>query len=413
MLTLLKNFTLIVIAFAGGWLAHAWLRPVPNSGLPPVTQVVVQKDNYIPVFSSESDAQSVADIATYPSDPPTPDPTANPRLDSFRVLIESNKYQKAVNFYIANESTVSSGELERWRAVVHEHLELKLANSELQLFQDLAENWLNYRYNDIDTLLLMAQYHWAMGYINEALHTYIQAESYANSSYQRSQVKEQMYKFIVRYDADLAAAEEWYELSNFYEQLDQLDVASAGDKYRYAELLLTQGDERSAFQLLDEISNNPTWRKKALDLKQLWSDNGRYQASAKPGFAASVPLKPIGNHYLVQLRLNDGEPLKLMLDTGASITMINDRAFGRQISADGWSDLGWRYFNTANGVARGRLMEVERANLGEFAIAKLNIAVQGVDFGDDIDGLLGMNVLSRFHFQIDQDRHELLLTPRG
>ncbi|WP_339074774.1 retropepsin-like aspartic protease family protein [Teredinibacter turnerae] len=425
-MSVLKQVLLIGAAFSAGWVVRDQFtgRDGLSTGKTPSsqTQIVLEKDKYVPVFVDSSAPATGAPTESEPDNSLTV-PAGDSALQqlsarnndaaTFETLLNNQQYQQAVNFYTARESALSESELQSWRAMVYQHLELKLSNAELRAFSELAETWLNYRYNDIKVILLQAQYNWAKGYINEALHSFIQADSYATSRIERSQVREQLYKFVVRYDAQLASAEDWFGLASFYEQLTLLGVASSGDKYRYAELLLMQGDDKTAFRYLEEISSDPSWRRKAQELRELWADEGEYQASSSPGFASSVPLRPVGDHYLVELRLNNGEPVRLMLDTGASITMLNTRAFGQQISATGWQDMGWRYFNTANGVAQGRLMQVASAQFGEFQLNDMQVSVQEVNLGGQIDGLLGMNVLSRFHFQIDQDNHQLLLTPRS
>ncbi len=58
------------------------------------------------------------------------------------------------------------------------------------------------------------------------------------------------------------------------------------------------------------------------------------------------------------------------------------------------------------------MMQVERLQFGEYVLTDVRVAVQAADFGGDVEGLLGMNVLRQFRFQIDQDNHRLLLSPR-
>jgi len=64
--------------------------------------------------------------------------------------------------------------------------------------------------------------------------------------------------------------------------------------------------------------------------------------------------------------------------------------------------LGTRLFNTANGYTRGDIYRTSALTLGEERIEGTNIAILDLKTMDDIDGLLGMNVLRQFHFQIDQ-----------
>jgi hypothetical protein len=67
-----------------------------------------------------------------------------------------------------------------------------------------------------------------------------------------------------------------------------------------------------------------------------------------------------------------------------------------------FSLLGTRLFNTANGYTRGDIYRASALTLGEERLEGTTVAVLDLRTMDDIDGLLGMNVLRQFHFEIDQ-----------
>jgi hypothetical protein len=50
--------------------------------------------------------------------------------------------------------------------------------------------------------------------------------------------------------------------------------------------------------------------------------------------------------------------------------------------------------------------------LGEIKILDLEIAVLDFEPSDGLDGLLGMNVLRNYRFEIDQDKEILFMSPR-
>ena len=69
-------------------------------------------------------------------------------------------------------------------------------------------------------------------------------------------------------------------------------------------------------------------------------------------------------------------------------------------------------FRTANGFSKGAVYRVGRMRLGQMVLIDMNIAVLDFSMGDDIDGLLGMNVLGQFRFQIDQQQKRLYLAEK-
>ena len=71
-----------------------------------------------------------------------------------------------------------------------------------------------------------------------------------------------------------------------------------------------------------------------------------------------------------------------------------------------------RVFHTANGVAQGTVYLVPEINLGPFLLKNTRVAVLEFGIVQGIDGLLGMNVLGQFRFQIDQENRNLLLNKK-
>jgi clan AA aspartic protease (TIGR02281 family) len=109
--------------------------------------------------------------------------------------------------------------------------------------------------------------------------------------------------------------------------------------------------------------------------------------------------------------MNRDDQLNLIIDTGASMTTLTSESFAR-INHAGFRYIGSRLFNTANGLTQGKVYRVESISLGEISIENLEIAVLDYGSAEGVDGLLGMNVLRNFRFEIDQDKELLYLRPR-
>ncbi|NOR19794.1 MAG: hypothetical protein GQ538_06860, partial [Xanthomonadales bacterium] len=124
-----------------------------------------------------------------------------------------------------------------------------------------------------------------------------------------------------------------------------------------------------------------------------------------------IPLTRRGNHYLVSAAINGVSQLALVIDTGAPITTLSKESFS-QIESAGFRYLGTQLFNTPNGMTQGDIYHVDAIQLGEIKIPDLEIAVLDFEPSDGLDGLLGMNVLRNYQFEIDQDKEFLYLSPR-
>jgi predicted aspartyl protease len=100
-----------------------------------------------------------------------------------------------------------------------------------------------------------------------------------------------------------------------------------------------------------------------------------------------------------------------MLDTGASVTILSRASF-EQIDSGGFRYRGSRLFNTANGVTQGDVYRISSITLGNSRLGGVEIAVLDYESATGVDGLLGMNVLRNYRFEIDQDQDVLYLHAR-
>ncbi len=125
-----------------------------------------------------------------------------------------------------------------------------------------------------------------------------------------------------------------------------------------------------------------------------------------------IPLMQFGNHFLVEVQFNQDHSLKLMLDTGASRTVLSPQAI-RVLSSvsEGVTDLKISgHAETANGFAFTRLYQMEQFSVNDFYIDNPLVLVMKMSGNDQFDGLLGMDFLSRFEFRIDYQQNRLHLS---
>ena len=119
-----------------------------------------------------------------------------------------------------------------------------------------------------------------------------------------------------------------------------------------------------------------------------------------------MPLLKHGVHHVVEARLSSSE-LRLLLDTGASITTLTPDAARR---------LNLRYDSrrsislaTAGGLVSAPLIEVSGFMVGEAEVDCLQVGILPLVGADGFDGLLGMNFLQRFASSINQQDGVLYL----
>lgn len=130
----------------------------------------------------------------------------------------------------------------------------------------------------------------------------------------------------------------------------------------------------------------------------------REQLQAQETFA--IPLLRDGRHFTLDVGLASGDTASLMLDTGASLTVLKqDWIEGSALVLPQGERVTMK---TANGLTEGWRTRVSALQLGSINLNDVEVGVMPLkDFKHD--GLLGMNVLGEFQFFIDQQNNTLYL----
>jgi predicted aspartyl protease len=116
-----------------------------------------------------------------------------------------------------------------------------------------------------------------------------------------------------------------------------------------------------------------------------------------------------GQAILVNARINDSGSVKLLLDTGASVTTINPRLLAQ---------LGVSSRDAVRGSIRGvtgqadtLFVVVNSIDVNGAKTGPIRVVAHDVDRGQS-DGLLGRDYLDRFQVSIDNQAGIVTLTPR-
>ena len=189
------------------------------------------------------------------------------------------------------------------------------------------------------------------------------------------------------------------------------------DQWRYffqlGEFRVQHGDDNGTAQVLSQIENHLDYGPDARRLLDMIDQRKQDQVSG----VITVPLIPHRGQFLVPCRIGKTQ-VNLLLDTGAAMTVVlsvQARRSGLPIGNE------VRYFATAGGVIQAPVVVADELILGgEFlagegvTINQLSLGLIDIPFsqggsGVSVDGLLGMNVLGRFRFRLDQQTPALEL----
>lgn len=130
--------------------------------------------------------------------------------------------------------------------------------------------------------------------------------------------------------------------------------------------------------------------------------------AAAPHGTMLVPVLTAGPSAIVTVTLNQTITGNLMLDTGATHTVISQRLSGIL----SLRPLGKSAVQTVGGIIAVTISRLRSLKVGEAEVNDLSVVVH--DFARDprVDGLLGMDFLGRYRFELDAQRQALVLSPR-
>lgn len=126
---------------------------------------------------------------------------------------------------------------------------------------------------------------------------------------------------------------------------------------------------------------------------------------------SGIALERVGDQFLVSASIENEYRTLLLIDTGASTTVISELVFRRLQRRVSTEFLGRYGINTANGQIRAPVYRFASLSIGEFSVPDIAIVVLPLE-ELEADGLLGMNFLRAFRFVIDQDDSTLHLFRR-
>jgi aspartyl protease family protein len=128
--------------------------------------------------------------------------------------------------------------------------------------------------------------------------------------------------------------------------------------------------------------------------------------------SVSIPLESEGQVAVVLAVLNGRTPASLIVDTGATYTVISyDMADELRIDVSEHTPV--TRLQTANGVITAPVVELDSVDVGGMKLNQIKAAVHDFASGMPAAGLLGLNFLKHFRVDIDTATRTLVLQRRS
>jgi clan AA aspartic protease (TIGR02281 family) len=328
-------------------------------------------------------------------------------------LLESGAYETTVAYYEALPEAAEDGVAQRVRGLILAYAGRLVAATDHSGAIRLLERYLVAEYRDVEARLLLAEaYRGALDFTN-AIDQLYQAKGNAWRPETLERIERRIRALVADYAALLKREGDNVGLLELYRNLTYLEPSHAPWFIGLATAQLGSGDSAAARQSLSLVTQDPQVGAQARDLLERAAavDAGTDTpppAQAPEPAAAAIPLLRRGNHFLVEVGVGGTQSARLLIDTGASLTMLSERLLdsrGADASPTGRTGL----FNTANGRVRAPIYRLETLTVGDWQIRDIEVGM--LELNDPgVDGFLGMNFLRHFRFYIDQSEAVLRLS---
>lgn len=142
-----------------------------------------------------------------------------------------------------------------------------------------------------------------------------------------------------------------------------------------------------------------------------YSQEDEYQDS-QPAGEITVPLTKIGGSLIVNVMLNQERPAQLIVDTGASMTVLSTKA-AIDLGILGTTDTELLTVHTAGGSVQVNMNYLSTLTVGTAQATNVAVAIHDLpDIPEHIEGLLGMSFLKHFLVTLDAEHGRLILRPK-
>lgn len=389
---MVKSISLVLVSVFVGWIFHGiYLDETANlkreeapdiecdESSPEVIETTVEKEviKYVPKTKIVYREKKEEDNST---------------KDPFFIALEQKEFYKAMEYYEEAEEekhpTYKSALLGYFR---------KEKVSSPWITVDEIKYFINVETENLKFVFLLSNLFKNLGLYRMALDVLVES-SYSTTFKETKQIYTKIKLISIIYIGKLMVAEDYKELVSFLLNRIHVGVLSEFYSFELAQAYLKLKKYIKAKELLEELKYNDVYKERAIKLLEYIDE----KLAELEEYPIQIPLMKYGTHFLVKAYVNQRE-VTLLLDTGASITTIDDTIVnGLDIYKEGVT------FGTANGTILSNIYNADNFTIGEVSLNNFHIS-GGLPLRGSVDGLLGMNFLGRYKFKIDQKEAILFL----
>ncbi len=332
-------------------------------------------------------------------------------VDYLAPLLADNAFEAALQHFDVLQRGGDEAAVERAREQILSRARELLGANRASEAERLLELYLLAQHLDVEARMLLADAYAGRNAFRAAIDALYEARGYAWQADTLRRLERRIRAVVAAEVNTLQSGNNRSALLELYQHLTQLEPGYAPYFLGLADAQLALDDLRGARRSLQLVEQDPDVGSEArVRLEQLSrneapADDARESAALNR--ALGVPLQRQGDHFLVAARLADGRSVRLLIDTGASMTILTPPI----LAGGDYTDTGQRrVFSTANGRVTAPVYRLDALSVGDWQVSEIEVGVLELADSPHIDGLLGMNFLRHFQFFIDQNQAVLRLS---
>ena len=270
--------------------------------------------------------------------------------------------------------------------------------------KQMITTWIKRDPDEPMPMLLLAQAYLKSGQYKEALDIALDLRSRIQADIPTEDINELISDIESLYSIDLYSKQQFDRLLSLYQTLTSVNPEKSKYYYNLAQIQHELAQHSEALTSLDYILYDEVWGERAKLLAQ------RIQLNVDLKDQIEIPLERSDNQFTVEISVNGIPGVKLLIDTGASISVLRPQAaeqLGLFIDEDKEITI-----NLPAGVVNTPTTKMDLLTIGDATLENILASIIEMPPGIEADGLLGMNVLGRFRFFIDQQDAILYLGAR-
>ena len=333
-------------------------------------------------------------------------------VDNMSSLLQRDEFEAAVARYESLQFQLDEMAAADARNEILSHASQLVTESRFRLAEQLLQRFLVATFRDVEARMLLARVYLDEQNLDAAIAQLYEARGHAYRPIMLQRISSLVRSTVAERAASLKGNNDQNALLALYQQLTQLEPDYAPWFIGLATSQLVLEDKDAARRSLLLVLQDPDVGAQAqvmlaeLTIALDGIDDTLPRVSAVG--VVGIALHRRGNHFIVDASPAHNRNIQLLIDTGASLTMLTSDVF-KHLDIP-YTDTGrTRVFNTANGPVRAPIYILDSLAVGDWEVNQLEVGVLSEFGGSGIDGLLGMNFLRHFQFFIDQNEALLRL----